>query len=315
MKSKNIPVNGVLTVFSIFFESWKLFFINIAAFLKLLAFPVLGQILGLFLVLICAFWFSQNFYVLKSEFEPMNNMLFSFLFLILIVLPGFIIFSKAFLDYLSSIYIISASSFKNTQPNGQIQKFDLVESVYSTRKNSYLFLLLLISIFNLFGLLFFIVGIFFTLIFSSVSIQAFATDESQRPFSSLSKSIKVVFSSFVEISLLLFLLFVSTYFLIPDLISWGLIGLNADLSVLKVLSVFAKSLPLVELNEIFKSCPFFNINLNDLFLAKFLLKQIVAFIVIGFTLPIRSISMCLFLKAFSCENKKSNKKKNTKKSK
>ena len=48
------------SVWLIFFEGIKIFALNIHKFMLYMAFPVLGQILGIFLIFGLTFWFTQN---------------------------------------------------------------------------------------------------------------------------------------------------------------------------------------------------------------------------------------------------------------
>ena len=48
------------SVWLVFFEGIKIFALNIHKFMLYMAFPVLGQILGIFLIFGLTFWFTQN---------------------------------------------------------------------------------------------------------------------------------------------------------------------------------------------------------------------------------------------------------------
>ena len=61
-------------VLSIFFEGLKIFVVNIHKFLLYMAFPVLGQIVGLFLIFGSTFWFTQNFQDLVVKYPALNDM-------------------------------------------------------------------------------------------------------------------------------------------------------------------------------------------------------------------------------------------------
>ena len=65
MARKKNTENWFLDSFKIFFRSIKLYFLNFEKFLRLMAFPVLGQIIGLFLI------FAVNYNILLLYLYPL----------------------------------------------------------------------------------------------------------------------------------------------------------------------------------------------------------------------------------------------------
>ena len=89
--------NGVWQVFG---ESIKLYFFNFDKFLLYLAFPVLGQIFGLLLIMFMSSLYVTYLPGLVQKNNIFNNFSTIFLLFLLIILPGFFIFVKAIIDYL-----------------------------------------------------------------------------------------------------------------------------------------------------------------------------------------------------------------------
>ena len=72
------------SVWSIFGKSVKLYFQNFTSFFKYLAFPVLGQILGIILTVAASYFYAENIQKLIATGGIFNN--FSMIFLILILI-------------------------------------------------------------------------------------------------------------------------------------------------------------------------------------------------------------------------------------
>ena len=82
------------TILNIFMDSLKLYFSNFDKFIKYMTFPVLGQLLGLILVLALTFFYSKNLPNLIEKFPNFGEVSTVLIFAILIALPGLAIFIK-----------------------------------------------------------------------------------------------------------------------------------------------------------------------------------------------------------------------------
>lgn len=91
------------SVWVIFTKSLQLYFSNFGSFFKYMAFPVLGQILGIILSFLVAFLYAENLpkWIVKGGLFDNFSMIFTVL--ILAIIPGILIFAKAFWDYLFSL--------------------------------------------------------------------------------------------------------------------------------------------------------------------------------------------------------------------
>ena len=88
------------SVIKIFFEGLKIYALNIHKFLLYMAFPVLGQAIGLFLIFGMTYWFTQNYQDLALKYPALKEMSTMLIASIALVIPGLLIFVKAFWDYL-----------------------------------------------------------------------------------------------------------------------------------------------------------------------------------------------------------------------
>ena len=90
------------TALGIFTESIGLYFSNTDKFIKYMTFPVLGQIAGLTLVFLLTLFYSKQMPTLIVKFPSLNNFSLLVTLAILVMLPGFILFAKAFWEYLTA---------------------------------------------------------------------------------------------------------------------------------------------------------------------------------------------------------------------
>ena len=88
------------SVWLIFFEGIKIYALNIHKFLLYMSFPVLGQILGLFMIFGLTWWYTQNYQELVVRYPALNDFSTMILCVVLTIIPGLLIFVKAFWDYL-----------------------------------------------------------------------------------------------------------------------------------------------------------------------------------------------------------------------
>ena len=92
--------NKFIGAFQIFFSSIRTYFLYLDQCAKHLAFPIFGQIIGIILIFTVAYFFIINVDNIKEInpfFENEKNLLISFF---VIIAPLFLIFLKAFFDYI-----------------------------------------------------------------------------------------------------------------------------------------------------------------------------------------------------------------------
>lgn len=90
------------SVWLIFFEGIKIYALNIHKFFLYMAFPVLGQLLGLFMIFGLTYWYTQNLQDLTVKYPALKDFSTMLLCIILSVVPGLLIWARAFWDYLVS---------------------------------------------------------------------------------------------------------------------------------------------------------------------------------------------------------------------
>ena len=273
------------SVWVLFFEGIKIYALNIHKFFLYMAFPVLGQLLGLFMIFGITYWYTQNFQNLIVKYPAMNDISTMLICIILSVIPGLLIWTRAFWDYLVSYGALNSMTdgYLNT---GRVYDFRAHNSVVSKKVFSYIALWLLFSVFTLVSLIpvFWIIGFIFFIYFILI-FQVFTFENGLSPVGYFRRSLQLVKGRFARTFLLMILLVVFTYYLLTSGLSVIFDALNLTAKLAKVFESWAYSLP-VEHFERFGITP--------IVIGKEVVNQIIFFIVVGFTLPLRSICWALW---------------------
>ena len=216
--------NRITMIFRIFWEGIVLYCKYLDTFLKYMFFPVFGQLIGIFLIFTANYFFIINIPVLIKKYPLLDNLPLVFTLLIICVFPGFLIFCKAFFDYIialtslnSMIYVSRGDKMKNKSLDTKAH-----DDVLKKRLGKYIILLLIISILGLIGMFplfiipFGVLFVYFCLIF-----QVFMLEESTTPITVFKRSFELVKSNYAVTFLLLALSFALTYCFIPGIIIWA----------------------------------------------------------------------------------------------
>lgn len=283
------------SVWSIFGQSVNLYFTNFGSLFKYMAFPVFGQILGILLTLGAAFIYAQNLPKWIVKGGMFDNFSMIFLILILLILPGILILAKAFWDYLIAYGAIN-SMVENLLKSGKIYDFPAHNQVITRRTGSFLGLWLLLGIFGtiasfpLFWVLGGILAVYFILVF-----QVFAFEPDKSAIGCFQKSGTIIKGNFARTLGLLTLIGGFTYWLLPLLVN--LLFDLANLTTLFIIpfDTWAQQLPISEINQSIKMYTF-GFELTSLVIAKTLVNVFLSSIIIGITLPLRTICCALWYK-------------------
>lgn len=299
-------------VFDIFLESLGFYCLNFLKFFKYMFYPVFGQVFGIVLSLGLIYLFVINFELLQLNFDFLNEPKNFMLGVFIVAIPGCFFFIDAFLKYVLAYGSLNSVA-KSLLKYRKVYDFDAHDAVV---KNNLLKFVKLYGLFVLFLSFFscpllcilgFLIFIFFILIF-----QLFILEPKLSVLSTFKRSFVLVKPYYLE-SLFLVLLLGSVLFVIlPQLIilifdifnlsKWLIIPIN------KVVSL----LPIYNMNLQINGNAF-PITLEPVQVSNMVLFLVLNFIVIGLTLPVRSICCSLWYDFLKEEfNKKSKKKKGKK---
>ncbi len=273
------------SVWMIFFEGIKIYSLNIHKFLLYMAYPVLGQLLGIFMIFGLTFWYTQSYQELTVKYPALNNFSTMLTLIAVTLIPGLLIWAKAFWDYLVAYGALNSMTdgYLNT---GRVYDFRAHNEVVTKRTFSYIFLWFLFSIFTLiaiipvFWALGFVFFVYFVLVF-----QVFTFENGLSPIGYFRRSLQLIKGNFARTFLLMVVLLLFTYYLLTSGLSVVFDFLNLTEKLSKMFETWAFTLPLE---------PFEQYGVTPSLIGKELVKQLVFFLVVGFTLPIRSICWTLW---------------------
>lgn len=291
-----------LSIFKIFFEGIKLYFLNFEKFMKYMAFPVLGQVAGMGIIFTAAYLFTLIVPKLTTMNSIFDNILFVFLLLLFLTLPGFFIFCKAFWDFLVAMVSLNSMSSFLIESKNKLEDTGIHDELIKRRTFSYIIFLLLMSCINIVGSIPLLWGLYAIIfVFISLSFQAFALEEEKSPVEAIMLSVNLVKYNFLKTLLLLVLLFVTTYWLLPSLICWGIEAGNIVGFFSYPIERFITLLPLNEVNMTLGAYGI-SYNLDSVYLAKGVTISICGFIVTAFLLPLRCLCCTMLFKELFSRN-------------
>lgn len=283
------------SVWSIFYQGIKLYFINFGSFFKYMAFPVFGQISGIILTFLASYLYSVNLPKWIVQGGIFDNFSMIFLVLIIIILPGLLIFAKAFWDYLVAYGAVN-SMVDNMLKSGKVYDFPAHTQLITRRMASYVGLWLLFGLFTIiasFPLFWVIAGILF--VYFVLIFQVFTFEPDKSPIGCFQKSTAIIKGNFARTLGLMILVGALTYWILPDGIKFLFDFVNF-IGVLAVpIDVWAKQLPIEQMNQLLLKTPT-AYQLTSLLIAKSIVSFSLGYIVICLTLPLRSICWALWYK-------------------
>ena len=291
-KKKKISLN----VFNIFFTSVKVYFLYLDKFVKYLLFPVFGQILGIIAIFTVAYLFNTNSETLQMKIPFLAEEKNFFIVYICCLIPFFIIFIKAFDDYIIAFSALNSVCYITT-PKKKVQDIDFKthNSAIERRLFPYIVLLFLFSLLSIVA----IIPIFWIFIpFLILIFQVFALEQSAGPVSSIGRSIDLVRGHYFVTLIAIILCLLLTYVLIPDLFVWAFDYFKITPFLVSPVEKFVSAFPAIDygrINEVLKMIGSTE-TLNSFVLAKMLVESTIYSIFVMFTLPLRC---CVFTNLYA----------------
>ena len=282
------------SIWLIFFEAIKIYVVNIHKFLLYMAFPILGQLVGLFLIFGLTFWFTQNMQDIAVTYPALNNMSTMITLIVVSVVPGLLILVKAFWDYLVAFVALNSMTegYLNT---GRVYDFRAHDSVATQKKFSFIAIWFLISIMTILGLIpFFTIVLAVFFVYFCLVFQVFTFENGLSPVGYFKRSLSLVKGNFGRTFCLMAILAVLTYCLLVQ--GFGVLfdAFNWTQPLEKMFEAWAFTLPL-ELVEGYGVTP--------TLIGTLLVKSLISFVVVGFTMPLRSISWTLWYNCLAEDDK------------
>lgn len=281
------------SVWLIFFEGIKIFALNIHKFMLYMAFPVLGQILGIFLIFGLTFWFTQNMQDIAAKYDALNNMSSMITLIVVSVIPGVLILIKAFWDYLVAFVALNSMTegYLNT---GRVYDFKAHNSVATQKSFSFITIWFLISIMTILEILpvfWIFAGLFF--VYFILVFQVFTFENGLSPVGYFKRSMFLIKGKFGRTFLLMAILTIFTYVILVSGLGVLFDAFNWTNPLAKMFEAWAYTLPIDPLEQY---------GVTPSVIGTELVKQLIFFLAIGFSLPIRSICWTLWYNELASED-------------
>ncbi|MFI3300542.1 MAG: hypothetical protein R3Y28_03890 [Candidatus Gastranaerophilales bacterium] len=288
MSKKAKSVLGVLV------DGFSIYFKNFSKFFKYMSFPVLGQILGLVLVFVPSLFYSFKLPELIIKYDFFNNFLTIIITSLLITLPGLFVLLKAFWEFLVAYGALNSVA-ESAVTTGKVYDFDAHKAVVTKRSFSFIVLWFVVSVLSAIALnpLLIVLGVIFFVYFVLV-FQVFILEKC-KPVECFKRSMALVKGNFFRTFFLLIVLFVITY----NLLNLGVVTLFEISHITTLLTKSVMGLALQFPFDVLNSSKLFllsNYVLTADILAKFMIDNLIFFVVVGYTLPLRSICWTLWYK-------------------
>ena len=118
------------SIWFVLFEGLKIYFSNIDKFILYMLFPVLGQVLGIALCFGLTLGLSDK---IAAKADSISS---AMLFILLLAIPGLLIFAKAFWDYVVA-YVALNSMTEGAVTSGKVYDFKSHNEVATRRSFKY----------------------------------------------------------------------------------------------------------------------------------------------------------------------------------
>lgn len=319
--------NRIFMIFKIFWDGIVWYCKYLDTFIKYMFFPVFGQILGIFLIFLANYYFIINISSLVKQYQILDNIPLVFTLLIICVAPGFLVFGKAFFDYIIAFTSLNSMAYVSRGEKLKNKPLDTKthDDILKKRLGKYILLLCLFSLLFLVGINpFLIVPYLILLVYLSLVFQVFMLEESVSPINAFKRSFHLVKTNFGITFLFIALSYLLTYWFLPNLFIFGFekaklipylaMPIQNYLDILPIKEVIISVLDSItqsvsilppEISNQINSWQTANFNLNSFIntakTAQDLTKNVIALSVIAFLLPLRCAWFTMLYKIFDTE--------------
>ncbi len=290
-------------------ESIRIYFTNIDKFFTYMLFPVFGQVIGI------AFSFGLSLGFADKIVARVDNPLTALLLVLILALPGLLIFVKAFWDFMVA-YIALNSMTEGAINTGRVYDFQSHSEVATRRTFQFVLLLLAVGVLSsIASSIFFMIPGFILWIYFILVYQIFTFEPDLKTHEIFKRSFLLVKGNWFRTLLLMVILGFFSIFIITQGVSVVFDYLNLTDKICSLFDPISRAIPLDLTNEaleLFK-LPIITYEM----ISKKIYMSILFGIVTGLTLPMRSICWTLWYinltqleQKNNSQNKKSKKQKN-----
>lgn len=294
-----VKSDSSLSVINVVFKGLKTYLYNLDIFTRYLSFPVLGTFLGTFLIFAVTYFYVNNYEKLQVSNPIFENPLVTFLLLLILTVPGFLIMIKAFIDYIVAFGAINSMCVLGEKRIADV--FDHNE-IIKRRFAPYCVLLFVLSV--IFGTLSFpllLPILVIAMVFLSLAVQIFTLEENSSPFEAMGESFNLVKSRFWLVFFVMVFIFLISYLICPYLITWA-ISKTPILTILaNPVEKFVSLLPITEMNVVLDELQI-SYKIDTILIAESIVNSSIMTIIIMYMLPFRCACCVELYKGLSNNN-------------
>lgn len=279
------------SIFFILWEGIKIYFSNIDKFLLYMLFPVFGQVIGIALSFGLSLGFADK--VVRKADSPAVALL----MILLLAIPGLLIFAKAFWDYMVA-YVALNSMTEGAVTTGKVYDLDSHNEVATQRGWKYIgFLIILSVLMSLGSSIFFIIPGFVLWIYFILVFQVFTFEPDLSITDIFKRSFLLVKGNWARTFILMAVLGFFSMYILTEGITVVFDYLNLTASASSIFNFISNLIPLDLVNKILVHAnqPIIT---NEM-ISKIIFVSVLGMIISGLTLPIRSICWSLWYKNLS----------------
>lgn len=280
------------SIWFVIFDGLKIYFSNIDKFILYMLFPVFGQIIGLALA------FGLTIGLADKVADKASSMTSAMGIIFLLALPGLLIFMKAFWDYMVA-YVALNSMTEGALTTGRVYDFQSHREVATRRALKYIGFLLVVGFLSAAGILSsaiilgivpaLIIWVFFVLVY-----QIFTFEEDLSIKECFRKSFYLVKGNWWRTFFLMLILWFFSIYIITEGVSVIFDCLHLTDKICSLFDFIGNGLELEYINKALRylNKPEITVNL----ISKTIFMSLLSTIVVGLSLPIRSICCTLWYK-------------------
>ncbi len=279
------------SIFFILWEGIKIYFSNIDKFLLYMLFPVFGQVIGIALSFGLSLGFADK--VVQKADSPAVALL----MILLLAIPGLLIFAKAFWDYMVA-YVALNSMTEGAVTTGKVYDLDSHNEVATQRGWKYIgFLIILSVLMSLGSSIFFIIPGFVLWIYFILVFQVFTFEPDLSITDIFKRSFLLVKGNWARTFILMAVLGFFSMYILTEGITVVFDYLNLTASASSIFNFISNLIPLDLVNKILVHAnqPI----ITNAMISKTIFVSVLGMIISGLTLPIRSICWSLWYKNLS----------------
>ena len=279
------------SIFFILWEGIKIYFSNIDKFLLYMLFPVFGQVIGI------ALSFSLSLGFADKVVQKADSPAVALLMILLLAIPGLLIFAKAFWDYMVA-YVALNSMTEGAVTTGKVYDLDSHNEVATQRGWKYIgFLIILSVLISLGSSIFFIIPGFVLWIYFILVFQVFTFEPDLSITDIFKRSFLLVKGNWARTFILMAVLGFFSMYILTEGITVVFDYLNLTASASSIFNFISNLIPLDLVNKILVHAnqPIIT---NEM-ISKTIFVSVLGMIISGLTLPIRSICWSLWYKNLS----------------